>query len=195
VGTGVTRPASLERHSAACPRPVAGCAWPGMPPTWCRLPARFATGAAASGWCCPSDGTPPHAPPAGRAAAPPERKCGEICESFGFGNPNDLEWFMRIGDARGGYAEHKTTENGPRTVDKSQTFRGVRVHVSTGYNPVEGNRRASRNGRVSDLPPETPHRHDSPLYRRCTLCSRLYDSRLIFLQAPRSSSSRSGGGA
>jgi hypothetical protein len=33
--------------------------------------------------------------------------------------------------------------------------RGVRVHVSTGYHRVEGNRRASRNGRVSDLPPET----------------------------------------
>jgi hypothetical protein len=33
----------------------------------------------------------------------------------------------------------------------------VRVHVSTGYNRVEGNRRASRNGRVSDLPPEIPY--------------------------------------
>ena len=33
----------------------------------------------------------------------------------------------------------------------------VRVHVSTGYHPVEGNRRASRNGRVSSsLPPEAP---------------------------------------
>jgi hypothetical protein len=31
-------------------------------------------------------------------------------------------------------------------------FRVVRVHVSTGYNRGEGNRRASRNGRVSDLP-------------------------------------------
>jgi hypothetical protein len=30
--------------------------------------------------------------------------------------------------------------------------RAVRVHVSTGYNRAEGNRRASRNGRVSDLP-------------------------------------------
>jgi hypothetical protein len=28
--------------------------------------------------------------------------------------------------------------------------------VSTGYNHDEGNRRASRNGRVSDLPPEIP---------------------------------------
>jgi hypothetical protein len=35
-------------------------------------------------------------------------------------------------------------------------FRGVRVHVRTRYNRVEGNRRASRNGRVSDLPPEIP---------------------------------------
>jgi hypothetical protein len=39
---------------------------------------------------------------------------------------------------------------------KIPSFRGVRVHVSTGYNRVEGNRRASRNGRVSDLPPELP---------------------------------------
>jgi hypothetical protein len=33
--------------------------------------------------------------------------------------------------------------------------RVVRVHVSTGYNRVEGIRRASRNRRVSDLPPVT----------------------------------------
>jgi hypothetical protein len=32
--------------------------------------------------------------------------------------------------------------------------RGVRVHVSTGYTPLEGNQRASRNGLVSDLPKE-----------------------------------------
>jgi hypothetical protein len=31
----------------------------------------------------------------------------------------------------------------------------VRVAPGTGYCRVEGNRRASRNGRVSDLPPET----------------------------------------
>jgi hypothetical protein len=30
--------------------------------------------------------------------------------------------------------------------------------LSLGYNPSEGNRRASRNGRVSDLPPEIPTR-------------------------------------
>jgi hypothetical protein len=36
-------------------------------------------------------------------------------------------------------------------------YRGVRVHVSTGYNRGEGNRRASRNRGVSDLPPEIPH--------------------------------------
>jgi hypothetical protein len=35
--------------------------------------------------------------------------------------------------------------------------RGVRVARGTGYNRVEGNRRASRNGRVSDLPPELPN--------------------------------------
>jgi hypothetical protein len=35
--------------------------------------------------------------------------------------------------------------------------RVVRVHASTGHNREEGNRRASRNGPVSDLPPEIPH--------------------------------------
>jgi hypothetical protein len=32
----------------------------------------------------------------------------------------------------------------------------VRVAPGSDYRRVEGNRRASRNGRVSDLPPETP---------------------------------------
>ena len=40
-------------------------------------------------------------------------------------------------------------------------FRVVRVHVIAGYNRVEGNRRASRTGLVSDLPPETPHVTDA----------------------------------
>jgi hypothetical protein len=44
-------------------------------------------------------------------------------------------------------------------------FRGVRVHVSTGYTRVDGNRRASRNGRVSDLHPND-FATFSPLYRR-----------------------------
>ena len=44
--------------------------------------------------------------------------------------------------------------------------RGLRVHASTGYHRCEGNRRASRNGRVSDLPPEIPS--DSQLFHRCT---------------------------
>jgi hypothetical protein len=35
--------------------------------------------------------------------------------------------------------------------------RVLRVALGTGYNRGEENRRASRNGRVSDLPPETPH--------------------------------------
>jgi hypothetical protein len=42
----------------------------------------------------------------------------------------------------------------PLNEEHTPNFRGVRVHVSTGYKRVEGNRRASRNGRVSDLPPE-----------------------------------------
>jgi hypothetical protein len=39
--------------------------------------------------------------------------------------------------------------------------RVVRVHVSTGYSRVEGSRRASRNGRVSDSPTRNPYRYDS----------------------------------
>jgi hypothetical protein len=46
-------------------------------------------------------------------------------------------------------------------MDTSQTLRGVRVHLSTGYGRVEGNRRASRNGEVSH--PKT----DSQLFHRC----------------------------
>jgi hypothetical protein len=38
-------------------------------------------------------------------------------------------------------------------------FRGVRVHVSTGHNRVEGNRRASRNGRVSSSSTRNPYRY------------------------------------
>ena len=36
-------------------------------------------------------------------------------------------------------------------------FRVVRVALGTRYNPVEGKRRASRNGPVGDLPPEIPN--------------------------------------
>jgi hypothetical protein len=46
---------------------------------------------------------------------------------------------------------------------KITSFRGVRVHVSTGYTRVEGNRRASRNSRVSSSPTRNPTRHDSQL--------------------------------
>jgi hypothetical protein len=46
-------------------------------------------------------------------------------------------------------------------LERIPNLRGVRVHVSTGYHRVEGNRRASRNGRVSAPPPEI--RHDSQL--------------------------------
>jgi hypothetical protein len=37
---------------------------------------------------------------------------------------------------------------------RTPNVRGLRVARGTGYNRVEGNRRASRNGLVSDLPPE-----------------------------------------
>jgi hypothetical protein len=44
--------------------------------------------------------------------------------------------------------------------------RVVRVTPGTGYHRVEGNRRASRNGLVCDLPPEILT-YDSQLLRRC----------------------------
>jgi serine/threonine protein kinase len=46
-------------------------------------------------------------------------------------------------------------------------LRVVRVHASTGYSRVEGNRRAARNRLVSDLPPENPHVTISQLFHRC----------------------------
>jgi hypothetical protein len=48
-------------------------------------------------------------------------------------------------------------------------FRGVRVHVSTGYNRAEGNRRALRNGRVSDLHPKSLRFAFCTAVRRATL--------------------------
>ena len=45
------------------------------------------------------------------------------------------------------------TENVPLNDGRIPNNRGVRVHLRTDYNPAEGNRRASRNGRVSDRSP------------------------------------------
>jgi hypothetical protein len=45
--------------------------------------------------------------------------------------------------------------------------RVVRVHVSPGYNHGEGNRRASRNGRVRSPTRSTSRRSDSHLLHRC----------------------------
>ena len=53
------------------------------------------------------------------------------------------------------------TENGRE--GQIPNLRGVAEHVSTGYNRVEGNLRASRNGLMSDLPPEIPT-YDSQLF-------------------------------
>jgi hypothetical protein len=51
---------------------------------------------------------------------------------------------------------HGATENGPLTMGQIPNFRGVRVASGTGYNHVEGNRRASRNGLVT-VSPEIPN--------------------------------------
>jgi hypothetical protein len=53
-------------------------------------------------------------------------------EMLGFGTGHDRKWPLNEGQI--------------------PNVRGVRAHASTGYNRVEGNRRASRNGRVSELP-------------------------------------------
>jgi glyoxylase-like metal-dependent hydrolase (beta-lactamase superfamily II) len=42
--------------------------------------------------------------------------------------------------------------------------RGVRVDPGMGYHRVEGNRRASRNGAASDLPPEIPNPYESNFF-------------------------------
>jgi hypothetical protein len=56
----------------------------------------------------------------------------------------------------------------PLNEGQSPSVRGVRVAPGTGYTRVEGNRRASRNGHVSDIPPENPFRYDSQLFDRWT---------------------------
>ena len=48
---------------------------------------------------------------------------------------------------------HGATENGPLNDGQIPNFRGVRVALGTGCDRAEGNRRASRNGRVSSSPP------------------------------------------
>ena len=55
------------------------------------------------------------------------------------------------------------------SLDEGQiaNVRVVRAALGTGYDRVEGNRRASRNGLVSDLPPEIPYHYDSQLLHRC----------------------------
>jgi hypothetical protein len=59
---------------------------------------------------------------------------------------------LRIVTLRFGTGRQKMALEG-----QTRNFRGVRVYVRSGYNRVEGNRRASRNGLVSSLPPEIPH--------------------------------------
>ena len=51
---------------------------------------------------------------------------------------------------------HCATENGPLNDGQIPNVRVARVTLGTGYTPGEVNRWASRNGRVSDLPPEIP---------------------------------------
>jgi hypothetical protein len=45
---------------------------------------------------------------------------------------------------------------GPWTMDKPRTRTSYVKALGMGYHRVEGNRRASRDGPVSDLPPEIP---------------------------------------
>jgi hypothetical protein len=52
-------------------------------------------------------------------------------------------------------------DGGPRRLSAPRLPNVVRVAPGTGYHRVEGNRRASRDGPVGDLPPEIPSSHDS----------------------------------
>jgi hypothetical protein len=59
---------------------------------------------------------------------------------------------------RSGRVGHGADRNGPLNEGQiSQNCRGVRVSLGAGFDRVEGNRRASRDGPVSDLPPEIPN--------------------------------------
>jgi hypothetical protein len=52
---------------------------------------------------------------------------------------------------------HRDEHTAMKKVANRPLFRVVRVAPGTEYRRVEGNRRASRNGLVSDLPPEIPN--------------------------------------
>jgi hypothetical protein len=58
--------------------------------------------------------------------------------------------------------------NWPLHDGQTPAYRGVRVALGTCYNTVEGNRRASRNGRVSSSPTRNPCRYDSHFF--ASLC-------------------------
>jgi hypothetical protein len=74
----------------------------------------------------------------------PYQRC-KSCESLGLAR-GDRKWPLNDG-----HTPH---------------FRGVRVALGTGYNRDEGNRRASRNGRVS-ISTRNPYWHDSQHFDRC----------------------------
>jgi hypothetical protein len=61
---------------------------------------------------------------------------------------------------------HGAPGNGPRTMDRIPTRSVVRGALGTGYDRVEGNRRAWRNGRVSAIPLLSRFAHH--VLRRCS---------------------------
>jgi hypothetical protein len=104
--------------------------------------------AARAGWVQRSSPGAVAAPPPPGAAAPTTPLLSGACAPPAFSHAQvanrnarvwarrDSEWCLNDGQI-------------PNT-------RGVRVALGTDYHRVEVNRRASRNGRVSDLPPEIP---------------------------------------
>jgi hypothetical protein len=85
--------------------------------------------------------------PKPRWGVPPPLRSMEGAQGTACSDERDANRIVRFGTGR----QKMVLERGT-----NPKLRGVRVALGTGYNRVEGNRRASRNGLVSDLPPEIP---------------------------------------
>ena len=92
-----------------------------------------------------------------------------MVSSMGTTTPNSFLDLLGDGHALFYKLQARRDRNWSLNEGQTPNVRGVHVHASTGYDRVEGNRRASRNGRVGDLP--SPQRHDSQLFSyRCMHC-------------------------
>jgi hypothetical protein len=107
----------------------------GLSPLSCAAPAPWLS-------CvrCLECGSPPRCPPA------PDRGCARMPPG------STAMQKLRIVTLRLGAGRQKMALQ--RWTNPKHSV--VRVALGTGYNRVQGNRRASRNGHVGDLPPEIP---------------------------------------